>query len=257
MSIGTLLLMSLLPCFSFQVKVKLKFPLEVKPNEGIGPAWTQADPNCTKYGWTIERYRASTCTRHILYENCTLQSPEYDVTKANELFVDIETETRKCNTKDKFCDKTFALLVIHRDSQNLNKPFTKFLGTIPAPLSRSPNESSGNFSYATDVTNFSKDQRYSHVKLALQESSYCGTVTHVSMFYYKCSAKGSKLVVFQDVAAPSKLESPILLTGNCTKDSVLENYPLNMKCHYNGTFEVSGSCKCKAGFTNVDNKCQG
>ena len=258
MSIGALLLMSLLSCFSFQVKVKVKFPPDVNPKEGISPAWTQAGLNCSHHGWTFEFGKAfTTCTRNRLYENCTLQSPEYNVTKANELFVGIETQTRKCNAKDKFCVETFAVLAIHTDSKNLNKPFTKFLGTIPAPLSRSPSESSVNFFNATDVVNFSRDQRYSHVILALQESSYCGTVNGVSMFYYKCSAKGSELVVFQDVAAPNKSASPILLTGKCAKDSVQESSPLRMRCHYNGTFEVFGSCKCKAGFTIVRNKCQG
>ena len=259
MTIGTLLLMSLFQCFSFQVEVKVKFTPEINPNQGISPAWTQAVPNCTNYGWTFELGKASTCATDRLYENCTLQSPEYDVTKANELFVDIKTETRKCNTMDKyrFCDETFVLLAVHKDSKKVNKPLIEFLGTIPAPQSRSPNESSGKFLNATDVINFSRDQRYSHVKLALQETSYCGTVKYVSMFYYKCSAKGSELIVFEDVAAPNKSASPILLTGKCTKHSVVESDPLRMRCHYNGTFEVFGSCKCKAGFTYVHNKCQG
>ena len=258
MNIGTLLLISLLQCFSFQVEVKIKFLPGFNPKEGISPAWTQTDQKCIRSGWIVGFGRASlTCTIDGL--NCTLQSPEYDVTEANELFVNIVTETRKCNTliKGKFCEETFALLAVHRDKKNLNKPFTKFLGTIPASPSRSPNESSSMFFKANDVINFSRDQKYSHVKLALQESSYCGTVTNVTIFYYKCSAKGSELVVFQNVVAPNKSASPILLTGKCTKDSVIESYPLRMRCHYNGTFEVFGSCKCKAGFTNVHNKCQG
>lgn len=262
MVLGTLLLISLLECFSFQVEVKVKLLPDVDPKEGISPLWKHSVPNdnCTSSGWLVSEGKAVACTiASSISENCTLLSPEYDVTKANELFITIETETRNCSTvrKDIACEETFSLLVFHRDSKKQNKAFTKFLGPIPVSLLTTPILHLGQFFKTTSVISFSRDQRYSHVKLGFQESSYCGTVSRVSMFYYECPAKTSELLHFEDASAPSKSASPKIITGKCINDAVPDIYPLDMKCYYNGTFVVIGSCKCKAGFEKANSKCQG
>lgn len=263
MVLGTLLLISLLDCFSFKVEVKVKLLPDIDPKEGIiSTDWKHSIPNssCSVSSWEPSKGQAATCIiGSSLSENCTLVSPEYDVTKADELFITIAVETRNCSalSKDKICKETFSLLAFYRDSKKESKAFTKFLGSIPAsPLTTSVLPS-GQFIKTKSVINFSRDQRYSHLKLGFQESSYCGTVGPVSMFYYECPAKTSELVDFDDASAPNKSASPKIITGNCTDDAVPENYPLDMKCYYNGTFVVFGSCKCKAGFEKAHSKCQG
>ena len=263
MFLGTLLLTSLVECFSFQVELKVKLLPDIDLKEGIiSPDWEHSIPNrnCTVSSWVILKGKASTCNLgSSLSENCTLVSPDYDVTKANELFITVATETRNCTSvsKDKICKETFSLLAFYRDSKKQNKAFKKFLGPIPAsPLTASVLPQS-NFSKTKSVISFSRDQRYSHIKLGFQESSYCGTVGPVSMFYYKCPTKTSELVDFENASAPSKSASPKIMTGKCTNDAVPENDLLNMKCYYNGTFVVFGSCKCKAGFEKAHSKCQG
>ena len=263
MVLGTLLLISLLECFSFQVKIKVKLLPDIDPKEGniISRKWEHSIPqgNCSLSGWEISDGKAATCSvGSSISENCTLVSPDYNVTKADELFINITAETRNCTylSKDKICEENFSLLAFYRDSKK-QKTIKKFLGPIPASPLTTSRSSSGQFFKTKNVISFSRDKRYSHVKLGFQESSYCGTVGPVSIFYYECPAETSKLVDFEDASAPSKLASPKIITGKCTNDAVPEIYPLNMKCYYNGTFVVFGSCKCKAGFKKAHSKCQG
>ena len=69
------------------------------------------------------------------------------------------------------------------------------------------------------------------------------------------------LVDFLEVPAPSKTSGPYISVATCAENAVKKNssHHLSMKCYYNGTFEVWGSCQCEAGYTNFYEKkrCKG
>ena len=85
MVLGTLLLISLLECFSFKVEVKVKLLPDIDRKEGIiSKDWKHSIPNnnCSVSSWEASKGQAATCIiGSSLSENCTLVSPEYDVTK--------------------------------------------------------------------------------------------------------------------------------------------------------------------------------
>ena len=114
---------------------------------------------------------------------------------------------------------------------------------------------------ANDDVSFSVDQNYKSLKFGLQAPYYCGTIMNVSVYYYLCPSQTIELVDLPKVIAPSKISSPYISVGTCTKNAVKKNnsLPLARKCYYNGTIEMIGSCECEAGFTNFYEKkrCKG
>ena len=173
--------------------------------------------------------------------------------KANELFVSVSSQSRIINSTDKVTRGTFPLLALYEGSKKTDEAFTKSIGFFPDLTSDTLKDQ---FFKTNNVISFSRNQRYSQVRLGLQESVYCGSVTQIYLFYFKCPAAAANLVEFTAKAAPTK-SKPKELVGNCTENAIKNSSPLTMKCYFNGTFEVFGSCECNAGFTNLENKCQG
>ena len=115
------------------------------------------------------------------------------------------------------------------------------------------------FYYTNDDVSFSVDQNYKSMKLGFQAPFYCGIITSIPVYYYLCPAKTNALIDVPEVTAPSKILSPPISVGTCTKNAVKrsESHHLFMKCYYNGTFEVFGGCECEAGYTKNRNICKG
>ena len=242
---ANLLLTSLVLCFPFKGMVKFNIS-DTNGEFGITSKWeTDKETFCRTYGWFFANEKVFVCD-FSRSENCTIVSPPYNITEANELFINITTETRNCNTISKPCQQVFLLLALYADIKI-------YLGMVPSP----PYTSSSNFSKASTIINFSKDQRYKEVQLGLQETLYCGTVESFSVFYYKCPVATSELVDFEEEVAPNKSASPKKLIGKCTSNAIQKSAFLLMRCFFDGTVQVSGRCECKAGFTNHSNECKG
>ena len=239
-----LLLTSLVLCFPFKGMVKFSIS-DTNGQSGITNGWVKDEKMfCQIHGWFLSNGKATTCDSTS--ENCTVVSPTYNITEVNELFINVTTDTRNCNTISKPCQQWFILLALYADIKI-------YLGMVPSPLYIS----SSNFSKTSTIINFSKDQKYKEVQLGLQETLYCGTVKSFSVFYYKCPTGTSELVDFEEEVAPNKSASPKELTGKCTSNAIQKSPLLLMRCYYDGTVQVFGSCECKAGFTNHSSECKG
>lgn len=251
MIIGIFLLTSL-SSQSFSIEDKSKVKL-CGNGAKIEPWWTNTS-QCNSDSWKIVNEPTVCSVYGVSRQNCSLLYGLYDMGKANELFVNISTETRKINSTDNLIRRTFLLFAFYRNSKNQDEVFTKDIGILPNSISDTlPND----FFETSDLISFSRNQNYSHVRLGLQESLYCGTVKSISLFYYNCPTNTMALVDFNEEAAPNKSRSPKVLTGRCTKNAIQISSSLNMSCYFNGKFEVSGSCTCKAGFTKIGNECKG
>ena len=243
MILGTLLLVILLlECFSLNNISKVKVDNRVRLT-GQG--------NCRSSNWLVSADRATVCNN--FNKNCTIVSGLYDVRKVNELFVNVSTETRKISKTDKVVGRKFVLLALYGSSQNPDEAYTTLVSTLPNSVFNALDF----FFQTIDVISFSRNQSYSQVSLGLQDSSYCGTVKSISLFYYICPANTAELVDFTGEAAPNKTTRQKKLIGKCTTNAVKKSSSLSMICYFNGTFEVIGSCECRAGFTNHKNKCEG
>ena len=224
--------------------VKISIP-DTNGEFGITNGWIPVtDMFCKTNGWVVEKESASVCDSGS--ENCTVISPRYNITKVNQLFINVTTDTRNCSFISRPCQQSFVLLAFYADIKI-------YLGMVPSP----PYKSSSNFFKTSTLINFPKDQKYKEVQLGLQETLYCGTVKSFSVFYYKCPTGTSELVDFEEEVAPNKSASPKELTGKCTSNAIQKSALLLMMCYFDGTVQVFGSCECKAGFTNHSNECKG
>lgn len=239
-----LLVILLLECFSLKDLPKVK----VDDRAMLTP---QGKCNSS---WVVLAHTAAICSiNRIIKKDCTVVSRLYDVSKVNELFVNVSTETRKISKTDKIVRRKFVLLAIYGSRQNPDELYTTFISFLP----NSVFNTLGDFFETIDIISFSRNQSYSQVRLGLQDSSYCGTVKSSSLFYYMCPANTIDLVDFTEEVAPNKTTREKKLIGECTTNAVKKSAPLSMTCYSNGTFEVFGSCECRAGFTNRKNKCEG
>lgn len=246
MILGTLLIVILLlECFSLKNISKVKI--------GNGAMLT-VQGICKQSGWVVSTDTATICSSNIsLKKNCTVVSEIYDVRKVNELFVNVSTETRKISKTDKVVGRKFVLLALYGSSQNRDEAYTTLVSILPNSVFGTV----GFFLKTIDIISFTRNQSYSQVSLGLQDSSYCGTVKSISLFYYMCPANTADLVDFTEEAAPNKTTRQKTLIGKCTTNAVKKSSSLSMICYFNGTFEVFGSCECRAGFTKHKNKCEG
>ena len=124
------------------------------------------------------------------------------------------------------------------------------IGKLPKTILNSPM-----FKESNDVINFSIDKRYKNLSLGVWGPNFCGTLKRIRFYYYQCPSSTKALVNFKATPAPSKNSSFISLKGNCTDNAVqnINSSSLSMRCYYNGSYEVFGSCLCKAGFSNLNN----
>ena len=220
---------------------------------GIGRKWIQLQKSCLWTGWAITSSSMSTCS--FTNESCTIVSPQYIVNEANELFIDVTTETRPCATVPrKTCDNTFVLFVAY---ELFKRRRVEVIGNIPQFI---PSHINNTFFKRREIINFSKDQAYDYIMVGLNESNYCGFVSSFSIYYYNCPpiSPTNELIEFVQQAAPNISSSPTEVLGKCVKHAVQTSYlQLAMKCFFNGSFEIRGRCKCRPGFANVNRKCEG
>ena len=245
------LMLSLCP-LEYGMKQNLR---DKENNSGITERW---DNRKCANTWSISGKVLINCYPKIPEEmNCTVFSLLYDVSKVKELYVNIETNTRKCTSLKKYssCTGKFNVLVDYEINKNSFKRFI-LPGEIPKKY---PSVGPGDFYKTDDNINFSVDQNYKSLKLGFQGPFYCGQVRSVSVYYYLCPVKTNALVDFSEVLAPNKTSSPYTHVGTCTRNAVKKsnNHPLSMKCYYNGTAEVFGGCECEAGYTKKKNLCEG
>ena len=148
--------------------------------------------------------------------NCAALSLPYNVGEAKELYLDIQTETRNCASLNGYsCTGKFSLTVHYQINEN-NLKSVILPDNIPK---KNPSLDTKIFYYTNDTVSFSLDQRYKILKLGFQAPFYCGVIKAVSLYYYLCPAKTIGLVVFPEVAAPSKISSPYISVGTCTKNA--------------------------------------
>ena len=237
-------------CLSLQDGQKVLI-YDVHGRTGIHQGWTTSVSHpCQFEGWYITKFRITRCT--LTKTSCTAFSPQYIVNQVNELFIDITTDTRHVAICSKACNSTFALFVSYQLNQSRRN---EVIGNIPQFI---PSHVNSSFFKSREIINFSKDQEYDHIMVGLNASRYCGTVYSFSMYYYNCPASTNELIEFVQEAAPNISSSPTEALGKCIKNSVQKGSSLLvMKCFFNGSFEIWGSCECRPGFTNVTGKCKG
>lgn len=237
-------------CLSLQDGQKV-FIYDVHGITGIHSGWKTSETHpCPYEGWNIISSLINTCT--FTKKSCTVVSPQYIVNQANELFIDITTETRHFTTCPKSCDSTFVLFVAYQLYQSRR---VEVIGNIPQFI---PSHTNSSFFKRREIINFSKDQEYDYIMVGLNASRYCGSVSSFSMYYYNCPASTNELIEFVQEAAPNISSSPMEVLGKCIKNAVQKgSSPLVMKCFFNGSFEIWGNCECRPGFTNVTRKCKG
>ena len=189
-------------------------------------------------------------------ENCMVLSSSYNVREAKELYVNIQTETRVCTHLIDFknCTGKFHLSVHYQINESIYKSFI-----LPDEIPKNVSHKRTRFIHANDIVSFSVDQNYKSMKLGFQAPFYCGVIQSVSVYYYICPANTNALVDFLKVTAPSKVSSPSISVGTCTKNAVKRSssHHLSRKCYYNGTAEVFGDCECEAGYTKNKKRCIG
>ena len=190
--------------------------------------------------WAIEPQQ------NILYHcrsgaNCTFFFLQYNVITGNEWFGDFQIESRH-SANESFSRFELRVLYDNMDEQEIGK----FPKTILNSLV---------FQKSNDVINFSIDKRYKNLTLGVWGPNFCGILKQIRFYYYQCPSSTRALVNFKATLAPSKNSNSILLKGNCADNAVQNNKSssLSMRCYYNGSYEVFGSCSCKAGFSNLGN----
>ena len=236
----------------------LKKPLnDIMGFPGISLKWGNECPNA----WDVSNNRISSCyPRDTKFKNCVQLSELYDINGINELYVNIQAETRNCSniTNHSDCTGKFNVSIYYEVS---GKYFKDFVVSDEIPKKVIPSSLSEPFYKTDDDVGFSVNQDYERLKLGFQAPSYCGAITSVSLYFYICPANTKALVKFSQVHAPSKISSPLESFGTCIGNAIKirSSDVLSRKCYYNGSFEVVGGCECDAGFTNFydDKKCQG
>lgn len=220
-------------------------------------SWYNPCPNL----WSLTDGKYATCfPRSSETKYCVLFSTSCDINEVNELYVNIKTETRNCSSVEDLwkCTGKFNVSVHYETAEN-NFISSVLPDEIPKQIEHIYRN--GIFYETDDDISFSRIQKYNRFKLGFHAPFYCGVIKSVSVYYYSCPAKTNVLVDFLEVPAPSKTSSPNTSVGTCTKNAVTKygNHSLFMKCYYNGTFEVLGSCQCEAGYTNFYEKkrCKG
>ena len=209
--------------------------------------------------WAFSGQYIDTCfPKPRAEENCTVLSLPYNVREAKELYVNLKTNTRTCASSHvSSCTGKFSLSVHYQINR---KDYKRVVLPDEIPK-KNPSFDTRLFYDANDDVSFSVDQNYKSLKFGLQAPFYCGTIMNVSVYYYLCPSQTIELVDLPKVIAPSKISSPYISVGTCTKNAVKKNnsLPLARKCYYNGTVEMIGSCECEAGFTNFYEKkiCKG
>ena len=218
---------------------------------GFHPGWNLLR-TCLSTGWVVGRSSISTCS--FTNENCTVISPQYVANQANELFINFTTETRLCTgLEGKACGNTFVLFVAYEFYSR--RRIEVNIGNIPQFI---PSHLNKKLVKRREIINFSKDQAYDYVMIGFNTSNYCGIVSSFSIYYYNCPESTNELVEFAQQAAPNIPSSPAEVLGKCTKNAVQRGFlPLVMKCFFNGSFEIRGSCECRPGFASINRKCKG
>ena len=217
---------------------------------GFGPEWIELPERCLASGWNVISSSISTCS--LVNETCTIVSTQYNVNEANELFIDVTTETRLLIQKT--CDNTVVLFVAY---EFFKRRRVQVIGNIPQFI---PSHLNNTFLKRREIINFSKDHAYDYIVVGLNKTCYCGRVSSFSIYYYNCPAMSAtnELIEFVQQAAPDISSSPRDVLGKCVKHAVQTSYlQLAMKCFFNGSFEIRGRCECRPGFANVNRKCEG
>ena len=176
--------------------------------------------------------------------NCTFFFLQYNVITGNEWFGDFQIESRHSENES---FSRFELRVLY------DNIYEQEIGKLPKTILNSTNSST--FQESNDVISFSIDKRYKNLTLGVWGPNFCGTLKQFRLYYYQCPSTTRALVNFKATLAPSKNSNSILLKGNCTDNAVQNNEgsSLCMRCYYNRSYEVFGSCLCNAGFSNLDN----
>ena len=172
--------------------------------------------------------------------NCTFFFLQYNVITANEWFGNFQIQSRGLSSaNESFSRLQLLILYDNIDEQKIGElPKTIFNSSV---LKKSK-----------EIINFSIDKRYKHFSLGVWGPNSCATLK-IRSYYYQCPSRTRALVNFIAALAPSEQSSPISLKGNCAEHAVQNSSSLYMKCYYNGSYEVFGSCLCEAGFSNLDN----
>ena len=221
-----------------------RYLVNVNSYQGISPFWD--DTHCRKT-WSIMSFSMTTCfPKEPEEENCTVLSSSYNVIEANELYVNIKTETRDF-AKIAFIDKCTGRFNLSVYYQINRKDFKRVILPDEIPTK---NKSFGERSHFYKTNND---------LLGFQAPFYCGTINYVSVYNCLCPAKTNALVDFTEVTAPSKKSSPSISVGTFTNNAVERSgsHHFFMKFYYYRTFEVFSGCECEAGYPKNKKICKG
>ena len=198
----------------------------------------EAQQLCGTWNSNSNHNTLSACHSRV---NCTFFILQYNEITGNEWFGNFQIESRYSANKS-FSGCELRALYDNMDEQEIGK-LPKTILNLPV------------FQESNIVINFSIDKRYKNLTLGVWGPNFCGTLKQIRFYYYQCPSSTKALVNFKGTPAPNKNSSSISLKGNCADNAVQNksSSSLSMKCYYNGSYEVFGSCLCKAGFSNLNN----
>lgn len=76
---------------------------------------------------------------------------------------------------------------------------------------------------------------------------FCGSISGLSVSYYKCDKSPPSLAMYPSSKAPSRRRRLTNITGSCIKHAV-SNSPVFKSCNWKGQVKEYGNCVCGAGY---------
>ena len=138
---------------------------------------------------------------------CPILTSSFKVDGVNELFINIKSVTRTCNTVSNNIECT-AKLILSLYYKLGGKDIEVFAlsDKIPPKMLKL----NTGFIHSSDDISFSINQNYNHLKLRFQSHFYCHNIRSISVYYYLCPVKTNVLVDFLEAPAASKTSSPYI-----------------------------------------------
>lgn len=177
---------------------------------------------------------------------------------ASRVFVELQFIVRDCNSFDGAsltCKETFNLFVLEADADvgtTFHKGQFKKVATIAPDEITKKNEMHINKETKV-VENLSRKGFY----LAFQDIGACVAIVMVRVYYKTCPATVKSLAVFPETVAGRENQALKEVSGKCVENAESQKIP-QIYCTLHGEWVVPvGQCRCKPGFEEVEDSCQG
>ena len=211
---------------------------------GVGGVWTTADPdgsgttwtagsggNCQRTTYVCERSPAS----NWVFTQYIFKSVN---TQANmTIFINITTRYSSCTAPcGKWTSVYYTLIANNSQTPPSNAAISSSspVGNITGTLSTSFDATLG-FNLKPNEAGF---------YLALRDAGNCPTVNRVKVYYYQCPSQQVGRVLFPQIPAPTRSNSPLTVIISCV-DGGVNTTSLDVQCDNNGVWSRIPLCDCR------------